>query len=73
MNDSQKAWTNKKAKLLDSIISMLYPMNDMEIEAVNLIIHGIVEEAKGNEEVRSEMLDILEKWERKRKDEIKNK
>lgn len=74
MTEKQLEWTNRKAKRLDDIISVLYPMKDYEIEAVNLIIDGIVQQdARGNEEVRSKLLDVLEKWEIKLHEDKKSK
>lgn len=70
MTEKQLEWTNKKAKRLDAMISVLYPMKDYEIEAINQMINDIVQQdARGNEEVRSKLLDVLEKWERKYQNE----
>lgn len=73
LNDAQREWLDKQKEFIDQQISKFYPLTDEQWQqVVNAVDEIIKKKAKGHEaEVRKEIFDLIEKWDRKEKAERK--
>ena len=70
LNDVQRKWLDKQKCYIDQQISKLYPLTDEQWQHVIDTVDCIIKKAKGHEaEVRKELFDLIEKWDRKAKDD----
>ena len=73
LNNAQREWLNKKKDFIDQQISKFYPLTDEQWQHVTDIVDDTVKKAKGHEaEVRKELFDLMEKWERKEKEGVRD-
>ena len=72
LNDAQRKWLDKQKEFIDQQISKFYPLTDEQWRHVTETVNEIIKKAKGHEsEVRKELFDLIEKWDRKEKVERK--
>lgn len=70
LNDAQREWLDKQKEFIDQQISKFYPLTDEQWQQVVNTVDEIIAKAKGHEEeVRKEIFDLIEKWDRKGKAE----
>lgn len=70
LNDAQREWLDKQKGYIDQQISKFYPLTDEQWRHVINTVDCIIKKAKGHEaEVRKELFDLIEKWDRKAKDD----
>lgn len=70
LNDAQLEWLDKQKGYIDQQISKFYPLTDEQWQHVIDTVDCIIKKAKGHEaEVRKELFDLIEKWDRKAKDD----
>ena len=70
LNDAQREWLDKQKEFIDQQISKFYPLTDEQWQQVVNAVDEIIKKAKGHEaEVRKEIFDLIEKWDRKEKAE----
>ena len=73
LNNAQREWLNKKKDFIDQQISKFYPLTDEQWQDVTDIVDDTVKKAKGHEaEVRKELFDLVEKWDRKEKEGVRD-
>lgn len=73
MTENQEKWLKNTTDRLDSMISVIFPPRDYEWKAIVDMVEVIArDKARGNEEIRIRLLDVLEKWELKEKKLRKN-
>lgn len=73
LNDAQREWLNKKKDFINQQISKFYPLTDEQWQHVTDILDDTVKKAKGHEaEVRKELFDLVEKWDRKEKEGVQD-
>lgn len=64
MTEQQEKWTTAQCNYLDSMLKVFKDMTDEEILAFDKIIDGIATRTK-SDEVRSRLLDIFSKYDRR--------
>lgn len=70
LNSAQREWIDKKKEFINQQINDKYPLSDSQWQQVADTVDGIIKKAKGHEaEVRKELYDLIEKWDRKAKDD----
>ena len=73
LNNAQREWLNKKKDFIDQQISKFYPLTDEQWQQVTDIEDDTVKKAKRHEaEVRKELFELMEKWERKEKEGVRD-
>ena len=66
LNSAQRKWIDKKKEFIDRQINDNYPLKDSQWQQVMNTVDEIIEMAKGHEEeVRKELFDLIEKWDRR--------
>lgn len=65
MNEAQKKWSDNKTNRVESVIKLLMPLKDYEWEAISIMIDGIIKESKENSEVRSQLFDMVAKYDKR--------
>ena len=66
LNSAQRKWLDKKKEFIDRQINDNYPLKDGQWQQVMNTVDEIIEKAKGREEeVRKELFDLIEKWDRR--------
>ena len=70
LNSAQREWIDKQKNFINQQINNNYPLSDSQWKLVADTVDGIIKKAKGHEkEVRKEMFNLIEKWDRKAKDD----
>ena len=70
LNSAQREWIDKQKNFINQQINNNYPLSDSQWQQVTDTVDGIIKKAKGHEEeVRKEMFDLIEKWDRKARDD----
>ena len=71
LNKAQREWLDKQKGFIDQQISKFYPLTEEQWQHVTDIVDETVKKAKGHEvEVRKELFDLVEKWDRKEKEGV---
>ena len=65
MNVKQQEWTQKRCDYLKGCIEKSFPLSEKQWEGVADYIAKVVEQAKGNYEVRAALFDIVEPYQKK--------
>ena len=66
LNSAQRKWIDKKKEFIDRQINDNYPLKDSQWQQVMNTVDEIIEMATGHEEeVRKELFDLIEKWDRR--------
>lgn len=64
---------DKQKEFINQQISKFYPLTDEQWQHVTDTVDKIIKKAKGHEpEVRKELFDLVEKWDRKEKEGVKS-
>ena len=66
INSAQREWIDKKKEFIDQQINDNYPLSDSQWQQVMNTVDEIIKKATGHEEeVRKELFDLIEKWDRR--------
>lgn len=65
MTEKQKQWLNNKLKFIQDNIEANWPLSDEQWNIVADTIEKIVNQSKGNQEVRKALHDLVELYDRK--------
>ncbi len=68
MNKKQQEWTKDKCDYLKQYLEKQNPLSEEQWDSVVDYIEKIVELAKGNEEVRSALFDVIEFYQKEAED-----
>ena len=66
LTKNQQAWLNVTIKRIDAMIAAIFPPRDYEWKAITHMVSELVDvNARGNPEVRQQLIRLLSKWELK--------
>lgn len=72
MNEKQIEWTLKKCNELKDYMEGHWPLSDEQWVSVANYIETVVNLAKGNEEVRNALFDLIEPYQKQAEKEQRN-
>lgn len=71
LNDAQREWLDKQKTFINQQIGTCFPLTDEQWKQVADTAASIIAKAKGHEqEVRKEIFDVVEKWDKKAKEGV---
>ena len=72
MNEKQIEWTLDRCNELKDYMESHWPLSEKQWESVDKYIAEVVDLAKGNEEVRNALFDMVEPYQKQAEKELKS-